>query len=370
MKKSNKKEIIYNTDNNSYTFYSSSAEWYEKLLLDIMKASSFICLETFRFMDDLVGEKICNALIEKVKEGIKVKLLVDWWGTKTSHVFIKQLIEVGGEVRYFQKLVMSIALFSRNHLRDHRKLVVIDNEIAYIGSANISAYSLPWRESILRMEGNIATIFHKIFMDNFKIYNKDIFHPWVRKAFKRTILYNDFYFIREVPSILDQRVKKNYIRLIQRAKKNVVIETPYFIPGYRIYRELINASKRAVDVKVIVPQTSDLKMVDYLRDALWENLHKKGVKIYFYTKSNLHSKLLFIDEAIFSIGSTNFDHRSFKYMFEIALISSNEQVKNLVKNHIEQTLIDSIPFDFEQWKERPFFKRFLALLIMPIRHLL
>lgn len=370
MKKKDKKEVIYSTDDNSYDFYSSSAEWYESLLLDIANALSFIYIETFRFMDDFVGEKICNALIKKVKEGVKVRLLVDWWGTKTSHAPIKQLMEAGGEVRYFQKFVMSIALFSRNHLRDHRKIVVIDNNVAYIGSANITAYSLSWRESILRIKGDMAKVFNKIFMDNFKIYNKDIFHPWVRKAFRRTILYNDFYFIREVPSILDQRVKKNYVRLIQRAEKSVVIETPYFIPGYRIYKELINASKRGVVVKVIVPQSSDVKMVDYLRDALWENLYKKGVQIYFYTKGNLHSKLLLVDSFIFSIGSSNFDHRSFKYMFEIALIGAKTEAKNLIENHIEQILLDSVLFDFDQWKVRPLFKRLLALLLMPIRHLL
>ena len=370
MKTKNKKEIICNTDNNTYTLYSSPSEWYDALMKDIQQAKSYIYIETFRMMDDQVGEKICNALLEKVKQGIKVKLLVDWWGTKTTHVYIKQLIEMGAEVRYFQKFVLSIALFSRNHLRDHRKIVVIDNEISYIGSANFSNYCLSWRESILRIQGNMATIFRKIFKDNFKIYNKDLFRPWVAKAFKRTILFNNFYFIREVPSVFSQRIKKNYVRLIQKAQSTITIETPYFLPGYRIYKELINAAKRNVEVKVIVPQISDLKMIDYLRDGLWEKLYKKGVKIYFYTESNLHSKLLLIDNQTFSIGSANFDHRSFKYMFEIALISSNKHVNELIKNHINETLEKSILFNFQKWKERPLIKRIIALFIMPFRHLL
>ncbi|MDD2621785.1 MAG: phosphatidylserine/phosphatidylglycerophosphate/cardiolipin synthase family protein [Bacteroidales bacterium] len=357
-------------DYNTYTFYSTSAEWYEDLILDIQKAVSFIYIETFRMMNDIIGEKICNALIEKVKQGIRVRLLVDWWGTRTSNVHIKNLSEAGGEVRYFQKFVFSIALFSRNHMRDHRKIVVIDNEIAYIGSANFSHYSTQWRESILRVKGNVAAILKKIFMDNYKIYNKDIFHPWVKKAFKRTILFDNFYFIREVPSVLSQRIKKNYVLLIQRAKKSIIIETPYFIPGYRIYKELINAAKRGVNVKIIVPKSSDLKTIDYLRDAIWDKLYKKGIHIFFYTKSNLHSKLMLIDNKTFSIGSANFDHRSFKYMFEIAMISDNINVKTLIKNHIDETLNNTIAFDLNEWKKRPFLKRILALLFMPIRHLL
>lgn len=369
MKKS-KKEIICNFDDNTYKLFSTSAEWYDALLQDIKNAVSFIYIETFRMMDDIVGEKICNALAEKSKQGVKVKLLVDWWGTKTSNIHIKRLMEMNVEVRYFQKFVMSIAIFSRNHLRDHRKIVIIDNKIAHIGSANFSEYSMNWRESVLRIQGNMSHVLKKIFMDNFKIYNKDIFHPWVVKAFKRTILYNDFYFIREIPSIFSQRIKKNYVRLIQRAKSRIVIETPYFIPGYRIYKELINAAKRGVETIVIVPQKSDLKMIDYARDVILERLFKKGVTIYYYTKSNLHSKLLFIDNTTFSIGSANFDHRSFKYMFEIAMIGDNAPVRNLIKQHTDSTLLDSIPFDLKKWKEKSLIKRFAALLIMPVRHLL
>jgi len=370
MREKSKKEIVCNLDNNTYKLFSTSALWYEELLKDINTALSFIFIETFRMMDDSIGEKICAALAEKSKQGVKVKLLVDWWGTKTSNKYIKELIENGVEVRYFQKFVMSVALFSRNHLRDHRKIVVIDNEIAYIGSANFSEYSMSWRESILRIQGNMAQILRKIFMDNFKIYNKDIFHPWVAKAFRRTILYNDFYFIREVPSVFSQRIKKNYVRLIQRAKSSIIIETPYFIPGYRIYKELINAVKRGVKTSIIVPQKSDLKWIDYARDAILDKLFKKGVHIYFYTKSNLHSKLLLIDNTSFSIGSANFDHRSFKYMFEIVMISDNEAVRNLIQQHMDTTFLDVHAFDFQQWKQRPFFKRFIAILTMPFRHLL
>lgn len=364
------KKTFYNQDYNTYKMYSSSAHWYDDLILDIQNAVSFIYIETFRMMEDEVGERICNALIEKVKQGIRVRLLVDWWGTKTSNVYIKNLSEAGAEVRYFQKLVVSIALFSRNHMRDHRKIVVIDNEIGYIGSANFSQYSTQWRESILRIKGNVAVILKKIFMDNYKIYDKDIFHPWVKKAFKRTILFDKFYFIREVPSVLSQRIKKNYVRLIQRAKHSITIETPYFIPGYRIYKELINAARRGVEINIIVPKSSDLKPIDYLRDAIWDKLYKKGIHIFFYTKNNLHSKLLLIDNQTFSIGSANFDHRSFKYMFEVAMISDNITVKQLIKQHIDETLNNTIAFDIKLWKNRPLFKRILALLCMPIRHLL
>jgi cardiolipin synthase len=274
------------------------------------------------------------------------------------------------DVRLFKKFIPSIFLFSRNHRRDHRKIIAIDDKISYIGSANFTAYSTQWRESILRIEGKMSTICKKIFIDNFKIYNKDLTHPSIRKAFRRTIRYNDFFFIREVPSLFSQRIKKNYIRLIQRAKKSITIETPYFLPGYRIVKELIQAIKRGVEVKILIPKSSDVKIVDYVRESLLEKLHKKGADILYYEYGNLHAKLLSIDDETFSISSANMDHRSFKYMFEIATIGTDPKVNFLVKEHIVHTESMSVAFDEQAYKTRPVFRRFLSLIILPFSRLL
>jgi len=365
-----RKNIIELDDKADYKFYSSSALWYDDLLQDIRNATKYIYLETFKINNDVVGKQLCKTLIDCYRRGVKVRILVDWWGTGTNNPYIQSMINYGVEVRFFKKFIPSIFLFSRNHRRDHRKIVAIDDKISYIGSANFTEYCTEWRESILRIEGKMSMICKKIFIDNFKIYNKDITHPSIRKAFRRTIRYNDFFFIREVPSVFSQRIKKNYIRLIQRAKKSITIETPYFLPGYRIYKELVQAIKRGVNVKVLIPSSSDIKMVDYVRASLLEKLHKKGANILYYNYGNLHSKLLSIDNEIFSIGSANMDHRSFKYMFEIALIGFDPIVNSLVNKHIAHTETMSSKFDMQKEKNRPIFRQFLSLIILPFSRFL
>lgn len=365
-----RKNVTATDDNADYKFYSFFSLWYDDLLHDIYSAEKYIYLETFRINDDAIGRKLCQALIKSHKKGVRVRVLADWWGTGATNSCIHQLEREGVEVRLFKKFIPSIFLFSSNHRRDHRKIIAIDDKISYIGSANFTTYCTRWRESILRIEGKITTIFKKIFMDNYKIYNKDLTHYSIRKAFRRTIRYNDFFFIREVPSVFSQRIKKNYIRLIQEAKESIVIETPYFLPGYRIYKELSQAIKRGVEVKILIPKSSDVKIVDYVRESILGKLYKKGAKILYYNHGNLHSKLFCTDEKWFSVGSANMDHRSFKYMFEIALIGREPVVKTLIKEHLAQTENMSLEFDIKEWKSRPLFKRVLALIIAPFSHLL
>ena len=365
-----RKNVTTTDDDASYKFYSFSSLWYDDLLQDIYHAQKYIYLETFRINDDLVGRQLCKALIESHKRGVKVRVLADWWGTGMLNSCIQSLEQAGVEVRLFKKFIPSIFLFSKNHRRDHRKIIAIDDRISYIGSANFTNYCTRWRESILRVEGKMSLIFKKIFTDNYKIYKKDFTHYAIRKAFKRTIRYNDFFFIREVPSIFSQRIKKNYIRMMQRAKKSIVMETPYFLPGYRIYKELTSALKRNVEVKILIPRNSDVKIVDYIRESILGRLHKKGAKILYYEHGNLHAKLLSIDSEIFSISSANMDHRSFKYMFEIALLGIDPAVNALINEHLSQTEGMSKEFDIRIWKSRPLFKRLLALAIAPFSHLL
>jgi cardiolipin synthase len=370
MKSKKQKTISIADDKAQYRFYSQTAPWYDDLLADISRAEDYIYIESFRIGNDAVGERLCDALSACHSRGIRVKILVDWWGTGLNNENLNNLIQKGIEVRFFKKFILSIFLFSKNHRRDHRKIVVIDDRVSYIGSANFTAYNQVWRESILRIEGQMSTVLKKIFKDNFKIYNKDISVPLLEKSSHRTIKFNNFFFIRDVPGVLRQNIKKNYIRLIQRAKRHIVIETPYFLPGRKIYSELIQAVRRGVEVNLIMPKSSDIKIVDYLRTTFLEEMHKKGVKIHFYRQNNLHAKLLFIDNEWFAIGSANIDHRSFKCMFEIATIGNEPAVCDLVNQHIQETFSLSEPFNEKEWRETPLFKRVAAFMLLPFSHLL
>ncbi len=347
--------------------YDDNLLLYAAMLKDIDAAKDSIFLETYRINEDAIGLKFRDALAMKCKQGLNVKILVDSWGTSASYNFFSPIINNGGEVRYFKKIKFFIDFFTKNHRRNHRKLLLIDNQITYIGSSNYTSYSLMWRETVLRIVGDLTYYFKKSFKDSFKIYRKYNFNKF---SFKKTIKIGDYQIIQDIPSIYHQRIRKKYTDLINKAKKEILIETPYFLPGYKLRKAIMDAGERGVDVKIIVPKSSDVKLVDLLRNKYLGLYYKKNVKILFYTPNNLHAKCLLIDNEIFSIGSPNFDYRSFRYQYEIALIGKDDNTNIAIREHISKTMIDCEEFDYNKWKNRPQIEKLFEWIMLPIRYLL
>jgi cardiolipin synthase A/B len=349
-----------------YRLFDHPPSLYEAMLEDIEQAREYIYIETYKFGNDSIGSRFRNALTKKAREGIKIKLLIDSWGAGIPLSYFSEMIRYGAEVRFFKKIVLAFDFFTKNHRRNHRKLLIIDDHITYIGSANIAGHSIKWRELQLRLKGKIAIHFKRSFLSSFKIFNKYIFNKF---TYRKAIYYCDFEIIQDIPSIYRQRIKKKYEELIKKAKKEIIIETPYFIPGFKLRKELIEAAIRGVDVKILMPEHSDVRIVDLLRNKYLGQMHRNNVKILFYTPTNLHAKAVLIDNKIFGIGSANFDYRSFRYLHEIALFGSNAETIRLLRNHLNETLIDCIPFDYDAWKRRPIIEKALSLVLVPFRHL-
>ncbi len=343
-------------------------KYYSQLLSDISLAREYICLETYKLSNDHMGERFRDALTRKAREGVRVKILIDSWGKgPITETFFDDLIRHGGEVKFFEKIRINTDIFTRGHRRDHRKIVVIDDEISYIGSANITGYNLNWRELVLRIRGDIAVPFKKVFLENF-----DAFNPYIitnKVTYTRRIRHGDFEIIRDLPSFQFQRLRKRYTQLIRSAQRSVIIETPYFLPGFMLRKALMDAAKRGADVRVIMPKHSDVRMVDILRNQYFGQLHKNGVKILFYGPYNLHAKLLMIDGEIFSVSSANFDYRSFRYLYEVALIGREPEVLRQLEAHVKETLAGSEPFDYLQWKKRAWIEKVFERILLPFRHL-
>ena len=350
-----------------YLVIDDTLQYYNLMLADIAQAKEFIFLESYKFANDHMGVRFRDALTARAKDGVRIKILIDSWGRgPVSETFFSELIRNGGEVKFFEKIKINSDIFTRGHRRDHRKIVIIDDEICYMGSANITGYNLNWRELCLRMEGELAVLFKKVFLENFNAFNPFIITNKV--TFTRTIRSGTFEIIRDVPSIQFQRLRKRYTQLIRHAEKSVVIETPYFLPGFKLRKAMMDASKRGVDVKVIMPKHSDVRMVDILRNKYLGMLHEAGIHLLFYFPHNLHAKMLMIDGEIFSISSANFDFRSFRYQYEIALIGSDPEIVRQLQNHIDGTIRNSQPLDFEEFKRRPLIEKIFEYFLLPFRH--
>ena len=350
-----------------YRVVDDIMQLYSLMLGDIAQAGDYIYLETYKFANDVMGVRFRDALTKKARSGVKIKILIDSWGRgPVSESFFTELIRLGGEVKFFEKIKINTDIFTRGHRRDHRKILVIDDRISYIGSANITGYNLNWRELCLRMEGELALSFKKVFLENFDAFNQYFITNKV--TYTRTIRQGDFEIIRDVPSLQFQRLRKRYTQLIKNASHSVVIETPYFLPGFVLRKAMIDASKRGVNVKVIMPKHSDVGMVDLLRNKYLGLLHNAGINLLFYLPHNLHAKLLMIDDEVFSISSANFDFRSFRYLYEIALIGTEPEIVRQLNEHISETQRNSEELDYLEWKRRPLIQKIFEWILLPFRH--
>ncbi len=349
-------------------FFDDPMKYYNSMLDDILSASRYIFIETYKFGHQGIGIKFRDALLKKAREGLRIRVLIDsWGGGSIPDHFFRDLRQAGGEVRFFQKIKINFDFFTRSHRRNHRKIMIIDDAISYIGSSNITDYNLIWRESMLRLTGSIALRFKRVFNQDFELYNKYIRY---KRSFTRLVRYGNCEILRDVPSITRQKIKKRYEHLIRNAVSEIVIETPYFLPGFFLRKELMDAANRGVEVKVIIPERSDVRLVNILHGRYLEMLHTHNIKFLYFTPHNLHAKVVLIDNKVFSIGSPNFDYRSFRYMHEIALVGTNPEVVSLLRRHIDETMMLCEPFDYESWKRRPRIQKFFEWLILPLRHML
>ncbi|MEZ5196029.1 MAG: phosphatidylserine/phosphatidylglycerophosphate/cardiolipin synthase family protein [Bacteroidales bacterium] len=354
-------------EQDTYKIFEDPLRFFNAMLNDINMAKRYIYLETYRFNNDSIGIKFKDALTRKSEQGVEVKVLMDSWGTSLPSSFFQNLTESGGEIRYFQKIKFFWDFFTKNHRRNHRKLLIIDDEITYIGSANLTDYSLNWRELVLRVHSDIGVAFKKAFLQQFEIYNKYVFE---KRLNIRKITHGQNEILRDVPSLTKQRIRKRYVELIKRANDEIVIETPYFLPSFLVRKALTDAVKRGVKVLVLMPKHSDVGMINVLRNRYLGPLLKNGIDLMFFVPHNLHAKLLLVDREVYSIGSPNFDYRSFRFQHEIVLLGQDKSVIDQLLKHIEGTIQNSEEFSYEIWLKRSNIQKFFEWLILPFRHLL
>lgn len=349
-----------------HRLFSEPAKFQASMLKDIAQAEKYILLETYKFANDDVGRIFKKALTQAAERGVKVKLLLDSWGVTFDEAYFSELIQHGGEVRFFKKIKFTFDFFTKNHKRNHRKFLVIDDHIGYIGSANITGYSLKWRESVLRLSGGIINLFKRSFDESYKIHNKYIFNKF---TYKKSKFAADFELVEDSPSIYRQRIKTKLEKLISKAKKEIIIETPYFLPGYLIRKKLAEASSRGVNVTIIIPRHSDVRAIDLLSSKYYGYYFSNNIKLIFYTPDNLHAKLILIDNEIFGVGSPNIDYRSFRFQHEVVLFGKHAGIRNDINSHIRETMDLCIEFDHTSWLRRPKIEKVLGWILLPFRHL-
>lgn len=339
------------TQDNKIKIYTDGNEKFDDLLKDIKNASNYIHIAYFIIRNDEISNKIIKVLAEKAKEGIEVNLLYDPLGSfGTPHKIFKPLIDSGGNVsRFFQGKIWRI------NYRNHRKIVVIDGEIGYVGGINIGDEYLgkdkrmnPWRDTHLKVEGSSVYALELRFMMDFRHsfknanYSLDRHYPQTLKSSGDVGIQ----IVSSGPDSLDEQVKYGYIKMINEARNYVYIQTPYFIPDESFLEALKMAAMSGVDVRIMIPKIPDKRFVYMGSLSYVEYLLKWGIKVYAY-RGFLHAKTVVIDDSVLSIGTTNVDIRSFSLNFEVnAFIYDSESSRiygEIFRKDME--LSDEIKYD-------------------------
>ena len=315
---------IYTTGNEVKTYISGEKK-FQDLIKDIRAAKKFIHIEYYIFRFDDLGKAIINELKEKVDEGLEVRLLVDGMGSKS----LKQK-----EIRYIKSLGIKFSIFfpgafprinTRINYRNHRKIVVIDGEIGYVGGFNVGNEYVNrghqfkfWRDTHLKVKGQAVNELNKRFILDWD-YASDENLDNIIKYFPKPKEYGDvgIQIVSSGPDHMDEYIKIAYMKIINNARKYVYIQTPYLVPDEPILEALRISALSGVDVRIIVPDKPDHFFMEWVLSANIANLIDYGVKIYRYNNGFIHSKTIVSDDIVSSIGTANMDNRSFRLNFEV-----------------------------------------------------
>ncbi len=361
------------------TLFEESPPLIAAMLEDIGAAEQRVWMESYIFADDASGQAVADALAQRARAGVDVRLMVDAWGSfSTPRSLFDGMRAAGVQVHLFHPLGMllgGVRFFRRLNRRNHRKLLVIDHRIAYFGGMNIVDQSgiqspadarqrhLPtsagWRDVHVRMVGSrqseIAAICERLWQRVLHQRRGPIPRWPVKQAFDAPD--DSIFFFDSRPALKYRRPQRVLIPLIRQAHTELTISIAYFIPMGRVLRELLRARKRGVRVRVIIPGHSDVKIVQWAARHIYENLLKSGIEIYERTHRMLHSKALVVDGRWSIVGSCNLDARSLRLNLEFFALIHSRPFAQALGAICEEEIQNSVHIDAEHYRRRSWWQR-------------
>mgnify|MGYP000846728651 CR=1 FL=1 len=376
--------LIYNnadfppTINNEVTILNNGEEIFPAFLQALENAQEHIHLQTYILRNDQIGTTVAALLCKKARAGVKVRVLYDGLGSRNlTKNFLTKLRTAGVEVAAFFP-VNRWPFHRKINYRNHRKILVIDGLIGFIGGANIGDDYLGknpqigyWRDTHLQLKGNSVHFLQRIFLQDWYFATKKsceqnhaTLFPPNNQAGNRIVQIT-----ASGPDTQWEAIMQVYYYSIAAAEKSVYITSPYFIPNESILTALKTTALSGVDVKLLLPGKPDNKIVYWAAMSYLEELLAAGVEIYFYQKGFIHAKVLTVDGIVSSIGSANMDQRSFSLNFEVnAFIYGQETASQLKKDFLDD-LQNAKKLELAEFQQRSFGHHFiesLARLFSPL----
>ena len=369
------------TANNEVKLLLNGENKFPEVIKALKEAKHHIHFEYYIYENDEIGREIEEILIDKARQGVSVRFIYDDFGSHSIGKNVAKRLNNNG-VKAFPFLKINFILFAnRINYRNHRKIIIIDGCTAFVGGINVSDRYINhtngnkrfWRDTHLRIDGLGVHYLQYLFLCDWNFCAKKKLQP------------NELFFPRE--NALTHRGNKlvqiagsgpdsdtptilfSVLKAINLASKEILITSPYFIPGQSLLDALIIASLSGISVKLLVPGISDSLLVNTAAKSYYSDLLKAGVEIYQYTKGFVHAKTLVTDEKIAIVGTANMDIRSFDLNFEVNAIVYDKEIATQLRTAFYEDLSHSEKIDAVEWNSRPRFRQFIekaARLISPM----
>lgn len=366
------------TVNNSVKVYVNGEDKFKQLIEDIRNAKKYIHIEYYIFRSDNLGKKIIKELTKKLKEGLEVRLLVDAMGSRSLiKKHLRRYLNAGGKFSLFFPGILP-HINTRINYRNHRKIVVIDGKYGYVGGFNVGDEYINkgkefkfWRDTHVRIQGDAVDDLNERFLLD-----------WCHASGEQIIQYSKYVnekddnigdvgmqIITSGPDHKEEYIRNSYIKLINNAKRNVYLETPYLVPDEPILEALKISALSGVDVRIILPGKPDHFFMPWVASSYIGELLEAGVKIYHYNTGFIHSKTIVVDSLATSIGTANLDIRSFKLNFEVNALIYDDRIAKEYEKEVFKDIKNSTEINLEIYNNRSIslkIKESLVRLLSPI----
>lgn len=366
--------------NTKVTYYQVGEDVISAMIEDIKSAKKFIFMEYFIVSEGKVWNDILDALTQKVKEGVEVKLLFDDFGTLqiNTHAFRKDMKNRGLDMCIFNPIHRDVARMSFNY-RNHQKITVIDGNIAYTGGFNLADEYANyierfghWKDSGVRLYGEGVYSFTCFFLNMWSISHKGI--EIDDKLYKPDISVKEEGFVQPFSGGPHRNphnpTEGAYTRMINKARDYIYITTPYLVLDQNMLQDLTSAAESGVDVRIIVPKIYDKWYVYMVNVSNYGKLMEAGVQIYEYTPGFVHAKNVIVDDECAICGTINTDYRSFYLHYECGVFISEMDVIKDMKDDFLRTLEKCDAMDLIRWSKRPIGNKLIQQMLRIISPLL
>ena len=381
--------LEYATRDNTVDTYTNIDKLLPQLLRDIYHAKEYVLFQFFKFENDSLGLVVREELINKAQDGVPVYVIYDAFpGAVVDHSFFHEMQLYGVEVHRYNPIFPLPSAYSNN--RNHRKIVVIDGKIGYMGGMNIAQRYLTgvhggdWRDTHLRITGTACQDLQQVFLDDWRKLSSatdiDFHSRYLGRADTASAMQTQpakgaqpaqsaIQIIASDPEDSQSPILHAMIQMVDAARQYIYIQSPYFLPPEELQQALCQAAKRGVDVRLMIPKRGDRSIfISYASRSYLKPLLAAGVKVYFHTFGFIHAKAWVADDKIATVGSSNIDFRSFTQSSEVNAFVYDTLFAQQMRQIFEQDMrhCDLIPQDW--WQHRSFKERILQLLVKTFAH--